>query len=423
MSALAYLGGSPVIKDLLTGCHIGRRPDLERKYLLQAYDSGVWDDWPGVDSMAARFAQEWAAFHNSTYCVLLTNGTHSLQVALEALDIGAGDEVIVPGLTWQATAAAVCDVNAVPVLVDVQPDTMCIDPAAAEQVITPRTRAIIAVHLYHRLADAKALSGLARRHGLYLIEDCAHVHGSQWNGQGVGTCGVFGSFSFQSSKLITAGEGGALLMQDETLYWRTVSQRLCGREVGPGIRVHSGNYRMTSLQAAVLRGQLSALRRNAPLLDRNGLALDKAVAQAPGVRPLRRDPHITRQCSYAFAFLYDVEAFDGLSAPLFRQALSAELGITFDTTYTPLNHSEVYFPHTKRRHQFSRNYVRAITPGRWRLPVAESLHRHRAVLAPWRILACPPQRAPLLTEAIAKIHKHRADLLATQRGQERTDGD
>ncbi len=423
MSALACLGGKPVTKDLLAGCRLSRRADLERKYLLQAYESGVWDDWPGVDSMAARFAREWATFHDSAHCALLTNGTHSLQVALEALDIGAGDEVIVPGLTWQATAAAVCDVNAVPVLVDVEQDTMCIDPAAAEQAITPRTRSIIAVHLYHRLADVEALSRLADRHGLHLIEDCAHVHGSQWNGRGVGTWGVFGSFSFQSSKLVTSGEGGALLMQDETLYWRVVSQRLCGREVHPGVRVHSGNYRMTSLQAAVLRGQLAALRRNAPLLDRNGLALDKAVAEAPGVRPLRRDPRISRQCSYAFAFLYDPEAFDGLSAPLFRQALSAELGVTFDTTYTPLNHSEVYFPHTKRRHQLSKGYVRAITPARWRLPVAECLHRHRAVLAPWRILACPPQRAPLLREAIAKIHKHRTDLLAAQRRQERRDGD
>jgi L-glutamine:2-deoxy-scyllo-inosose/3-amino-2,3-dideoxy-scyllo-inosose aminotransferase len=423
MSALAYLGGKPVTKGLLAGCRLRRRADLERKYLLQAYESGVWDDWPGVDSMAARFEREWADFHGSAHCVLLTNGTHSLQLALEALDIGFGDEVIVPGLTWQATAAAVCDVNAVPVLVDVDPETMCIDPVAAEQAITPRTRAIIAVHLYHRLADLQALGQLANKHHLHLIEDCAHVHGSQWAGRGVGTYGVFGSFSFQSSKLITAGEGGALLMQDETLYWKVVSQRLCGREVRTGIKVHSGNYRMTSLQAAVLRGQLAALRRNAPLLDRNGLALDKAVAEAPGVRPLRRDPRITRQCSYAFAFLYEPQAFDGLKASLFRQALSAELGVSFDTTYTPLNHSEVYFPHTKRRHQLSKAYVRAITPGRWRLPVAEDLYRNRAVLTPWKILACPPERASYLTEAIAKIHQHRASLLAVQKRQEMGNGD
>ncbi len=208
MSSLACLGGKMVTQNLLAGCRFSRRPDLERAYLLEAYESGVWDDWPGVDSMAARFRREWAAFSGSAYCVLVTNGTHALQLALEALDIGVGDEVVVPGLTWQATAAAVCDVNAVPVLVDVDPETMCVEPAAAEEAITSRTKAMVAVHLYHRLADLDALVRVAEKHGLYLIEDCAHVHGSQWRGQAVGTFGVFGSFSFQSSKLVTAGEGG-----------------------------------------------------------------------------------------------------------------------------------------------------------------------------------------------------------------------
>src|SRR5689334_17853768 len=116
MSKLACLGGTSVVRNLLDGASLPSRPDLEREYLLQTYDSGIWDDWPQVDSMAARFAQEWADFSRSRFAALLTNGTHTLQVALETLDIGAGDEVIVPGLTWQATASAVCDVNAVPVM-------------------------------------------------------------------------------------------------------------------------------------------------------------------------------------------------------------------------------------------------------------------------------------------------------------------
>jgi len=114
-----------------------KRPDLERAYLLETYDSGVWDDWPGADSMAHKFEEEWAAFNGSKYCTLLTNGTHTLQVALETLDIGAGDEVIVPGLTWQATASVVCDVNAVPIMVDVDGETLTIDPNKIEAAITP----------------------------------------------------------------------------------------------------------------------------------------------------------------------------------------------------------------------------------------------------------------------------------------------
>ncbi len=411
MSALAVLGGKPVIRDWLVGKELVRRQDLERRYLLETYDSGVWDDWPGKKGMAARFAAEWAAFNRSPFCALLTNGTHTLQVALESLDIGAGDEVIVPGLTWQATASVVCDVNAVPVMVDIDPDTLCIDPRRIEEAITPRTRAIIPVHLYNRMADMDRIMRIARKHKLEVIEDCAHAHGSQWEGRGAGTIGAFGSYSFQNSKLMSGGEGGALLVRDEKLYWRVVSQRSCGREY-KGVRVHSGNYRMTGFQAAVLRGQLAALRVNAPRIHRNGLALDKAVAAAPGVRPLRRNPHVSRQSGYAFAFLYDPEAFDGLNAAAFRRALTAELGLSFGTTYTPLPHSEVYYPHTKRRHALSAAYRKAIAPSRWRLPAAGDAWANRAVTASWRVFACPPKRAGLLTEAIARIHADRHALLA-----------
>jgi len=411
MSKLAYLGGKPLSKYLIGKRKLISRSDLERKYLLQVYDSKVWDDWPGAKSMTAKFQKEWAAFNDSKFCALLTNGTHTIQVALEALRLGVGDEVIVPGLTWQATASTVCDVNAVPILVDVDPETLCIDPKKIEAAITSRTRAIIPVHLYHRMADMDKLLRISRKHRLYVIEDCAHTHGSRWDQQGAGTLGDFGSFSFQRSKLMTGGEGGALLMQKEGLYWKVVSQRSCGREYKRGVKVHSGNYRITSFQAAVLRGQLAALRRNAPIINRNGLALDQAVADAPGVKPLRRNPHITRQCGYAFVFLYDKDAFDGLAGDTFRKALSAELGFSFGTTYTPLNHSEVYYPHTKKRHHLSKSYLRAITPSRWKLPICESLWRDRAIVADWRIYACPPSRARILTDAIAKIYEHRRDLL------------
>jgi len=416
MSKLACLGGTPVSKtDFVGESQLITRVDLERTYLLETYDSGVWDDWPAVPSMASEFQREWAEFNGSKYCALLTNGTHSLQLALETLDVGCGDEVIVPGLTWQATASVCCDVNAVPVLVDVDPETLCIDPAKVEAAITPRTRAIIPVHLFHRMADMDRLLRIARKHKLDVIEDCAHTHGSQWDGKGAGTLGAFGSYSFQMSKLMKSAEGGALLMQKEDYYQKVVSQRSCGREFKTGVKVHSGNYRITSFQAAILRGQLAALKVNAPVIDRNGRALDEAVAAAPGVRPLRRNKHITRQCGYGYVFLYDKDAFDGLDGAAFREALSAELGRKFMTTYTPLSHSEVYYPHTKRRHHLSKSYVKAITPSRWKLPVCEALWKDRAVVAAWSIYGTAPSRAHLLTDAIAKIHEHRTDLLDEQR--------
>jgi L-glutamine:2-deoxy-scyllo-inosose/3-amino-2,3-dideoxy-scyllo-inosose aminotransferase len=415
MPQLACLGGNPVTGNLISEKTLKTQKELERQYLLDVHASEIWDDWPGVNSMAAKFEKEWAEFNQSKHAALLTNGTHTLQVALESLGIGYGDEVIVPGLTWQATASAVCDVNAVPVLVDLEPDTFCIDPALVEAAITPKTRAIIPVHLYHRLADLDRLLAIAKKYKLYFIEDCAHTHGSRWNNQPAGTFGEFGSFSFQSSKLVTSGEGGALLMQDEALYWKVVSQRSCGREFKPEVKVHSGNYRMTGFQAAILRAQVAAHAENAALIDRNGLALDRAIDAAPGVKALRRHPKITRQCSYCFAFLYDSATYDGLPAADFRKALTAECGVDFFTTYTPLSHSEVYYPHTKKRHQLNPEYVAAITPSRWQLPVADDLWANQAVLALWKIFQCAPEKAHLVTDAITKIYANRHELLAAIR--------
>ena len=414
MAKLAALGGRPVSKNMIGRTTLVRRPDLERKYLLEAHKSGMWNDDENR-SQAGLFAGEWAAFNKARFCVPVTNGTHSLQVALECLGVGAGDEVIVPGLTWQATASVVCDVNAVPILVDVEPDTLTIDPDAVEAAVTRRTRAIIPVHLYHRLADLGRLQKIARKHDLFIVEDCAHTHGSRWGQKGAGAVGDFGSFSFQMSKLMTSGEGGALLTSNAKLYRRARSASTCGREVG-GERVHSGNFRLPSLQAAVLRGQLAAMRKNAPLIDRNGLALDRAVAAAPGVEPLRRSRKITRQCGYAFVFLYDKKAYGGLSGWEFRKALTAELGVAFACPYIPLNRSDVYYPHTKKRHSLDKGYLKAIDPRRWKLPVSNDLFEDSAIVTgfprlSWDVYGTAPARAHLLTDAITKIHDNRKELL------------
>jgi L-glutamine:2-deoxy-scyllo-inosose/3-amino-2,3-dideoxy-scyllo-inosose aminotransferase len=308
---------------------------------------------------------------------------------------------------------AVCDVNAVPVMVDADPATICIDASKVEAAITPRTRAIIPVHIYHRMADMDRLRAIARKHDLPIVEDCAHSHGSQWDGHGSGSLGAAGAFSFQSSKSMRSFEGGAVLTNDEDLYWRIVSQRSCGREFKPGVKTHGGDFRMTSLQAALLRGQLVAMKRNAPIIDRNGLALDAAVAAAPGATSLRRSRHITRQTGYMFGFLIDTPAWEGISGWDFRKALSAELGWNFGSTYTPLHHSELYYPQTKKRHAISRQHLRAITPSRWELPVADALYNDRAIMCGWSIYGLAPARAHLVTDAIAKLYENRAELRST----------
>ena len=186
----------------------------EEKSLLEVLHSGVWSyNGPKEVEFNKRFAEYTGVRHS----ICVVNGTVTMQLALEALGIGWGDEVIVPGLTWQATAATVIDVNALPVLVDVDENTWCIDPKEIEKAITPRTKAIMPVHLYGGFADMDAIMGIARKHHLFVIEDCAHKHGGEWRGKKAGSIGDVGSFSFQLSKHLTAGEGGALTTDNTDL--------------------------------------------------------------------------------------------------------------------------------------------------------------------------------------------------------------
>ncbi|MFM7508011.1 MAG: DegT/DnrJ/EryC1/StrS family aminotransferase, partial [Actinomycetota bacterium] len=250
-SAPAVLGGEPIRAEDYPTWPIW--DDRERSYLVDTLDAGGW--WQGDGLRAATFAADFAAYHSARHGLALTNGTHTLEAALAACDVGEGDQVIVPGITFIASASAVLAVNATPVLVDIDPDTLCIDPAAVEAAITPATKAVIAVHVAGAAADLDALTALCSAHGLRLIEDCAHAHGMFWRGRGVGSWGDFGSFSMQRSKLMTAGEGGVLICNDDELRDRAWSYADCGRQAGEWFYHHpnyGSNLRMTEWQGAVL---------------------------------------------------------------------------------------------------------------------------------------------------------------------------
>ena len=227
--------------------------DTERQLVLEVLDSRQW--WATQGTKVKEFERQWGDFHGTGPAIAVTNGSHTLELALLGLDVGAGDEVIVPNWTFVATAAAVLMVNAVPVLVDVEFGTGCIDPVAVEAAITPRTRAVIAVHIAGHPADMDALSTICKKHGLALIEDCAHAHGSSWNNQPVGTLGDAGSYSFQASKLMTGGEGGAVIAKNPDIAAKVRSFSDCGRRPGEWFYSHyalGGNYRMTEWQGAIL---------------------------------------------------------------------------------------------------------------------------------------------------------------------------
>ena len=424
MGKLAVKGGKPVVD-------MKKNPwpkwpvwsSAEKKSLLEVLDSGVWS-YNGPKELA--FNKAFAATIKSKFALCVANGTVSIQLALEALGVGWGDEVIVPGLTWQATAAAVVDVNAVPVLVDVLPDTWCIDPAAVEAAITPRTRAIIPVHLYGCICDMDAIMKIARKHKLGVVEDCAHQHGSVWKNKPVGSIGDIGSFSFQLSKVLTAGEGGALTTSDRELYAKLDALRNCGRrpkmDVVKGAKgagsygsegdfIQSGNYRITDFQAAILVEQLKRMMDQVRDRDDKAIYLNGLLAKIPGIAPMKRDKRTTLQSYFNFAFRYDKTAFGGAPVAAFRKALEAELGVpTVEHCYVPLNDCSLYRPLTKKRYHLSAVHWEAINPGRFKLPVSEDAYKNTSVTFHHSILMAKKSGVDRVAEAIRKIQENASEL-------------
>jgi dTDP-4-amino-4,6-dideoxygalactose transaminase len=396
----------------------------ELEALRGVLESGSWGHVDRSGSYVApyelEFERTFAAFHTARHGLCVANGTVALQ--LEALDVGAGDEVIVPGLTWQATAGAALDVNAVPVLVDVEPDTYCIDPAAVEAAITPRTRAVIAVHLYNSLADLDALLALCDKHGLLLLEDCAHSHGSAWRGRGVGSIGDVGCFSFQLTKSLTAGEGGFCMTNSDRLRERLDALRNCGRvpaEAGDDWRpVQSGNYRLSEWEAAILCAQFARFPDQLARRWENARRLDEAFATVAGIRPMRRRAHVTRQGLYAYVVRYERDAFDGLPVTAFRRALSSELGIPVGSVYEPLNCSPLYQPQTKRRYRLTDQWAR-LDPARFELPVATRAYAEESVVIPHEVLLSDWSDLSSITNALELVRERAPRLNAFEGGLSR----
>ncbi len=258
MTKLAINGGTPTkTKPFPIWPHYDER---ERKALMDVLESRNW--WRTEGTCVEQFEQDFAAFHGAKHGIAITNGTHALEVAIAALGVLPGDEVIVPDSTFVATASSILFAGAMPVMVDICQDTECIDPELVEAAITPRTKGIVPVHLGGHPADLDRLNEIAKKHGLFVLEDCAHAHGSEWNGKKVGTHGIAGTFSFQSSKNMTAGEGGIIITNDDAVAGDLRSVHDCGRLPGEWFYSHfayGSNYRLSEWQGAILQVQLERL--------------------------------------------------------------------------------------------------------------------------------------------------------------------
>lgn len=381
MTELAILGGPKTRTRPYPKWPVWDESDIEA--VTRVIQSGRWGGYPYPGPMTAEFGRKFAEMQGGGYAVPMANGTVTMEVALRASNIGWGDEVIVPAYTFQATAAAPMAAGAIPVIVDVLPDTYCIDPAAVGKAINPKTKAIIPVHLGSNMADMDAIMALAEKHNLIVIEDCAHAHGAKWNQRGAGTIGHYGSFSLQSSKTLTAGEGGVLLCRTEELARRVMAVIDCGRghegedgaEAGES-PLMGANYRMTELQSALALTGLERFPEQARQREEAAAYMDEALSEVPGVRVLRRDPRHTTRSFYRYIFAIDPQVF-GLEHDQVCDALAAE-GVPCWVGYEAMHHYELFQP-LKSRLAVPNAFPDRFAFTEMNLPVAEQACEHEAV--------------------------------------------
>jgi dTDP-4-amino-4,6-dideoxygalactose transaminase len=330
----------PIRKKRFPSWPIFGKPEERR--LLRVLRSGKWGRLHGAE--VAEFEERFAAMHGCKHGIAVANGTVSLRIALIAAGIRAEDEVIVPPYTFFSTASAVVEANAIPVFADMDLQTFNIDPQAVETAITPRTRAIIPVHFAGQPADMELIMAIAARHNLVVIEDAAHAPGASYKGRPAGSIGHLGSFSFQSSKNLTAGEGGIIVTNDDALAEACRSIQNCGRVPGGLWYEHhriSGNYRLSEFQGAILNAQLGRLEAQTRTRDRNGQYLALRLAKLPGVYPQQRSSDCTRHSYHLFMLRLDPEKF-GVPRAAVIKALQAE-GIPCSAGYGFSLHQQPFF--------------------------------------------------------------------------------
>jgi perosamine synthetase len=317
-------------------------PETDEKRVLEVLRSGIWSR-AGVVS---EFEAAWAKVNDAKRCLLLNNGTNALIVALNQLDIKAGDEVLVPPYTFISTVQAILMNGAMPVFVDIDPETYQIDPAKIEAKITPRTKAILPVHILGMPADMPRIMEIAGKHNLFVVEDACQAPLTEVNHQKVGTIGNAGCFSFQNSKNIPIGEGGAILSNDISFMDRCVSFQNLGLPYGTAIGTFNAGsvrlgtkVRITEYQAAIGLAQLQRLDAQTTVREENASYLKSKIQDIPGIVPYKLYECATRVSFHLFSFRYKKDDFNGLSRNSFLQALRAE-GVPCSGGYTPLNKQE-----------------------------------------------------------------------------------
>lgn len=414
-SGPAVLGGAPVrTKDWPTWPIW--KPETDEKQLLDVIRSGVWSR----AKVTTEFEQTWARALGVKRSLLIVNGTNALIIALNQLNVRAGDEVIVPPYTFIATISAVLATGAMPIFVDVDPETFQIDPAKIEAKITPRTKAIIPVHILGLPADMTRILPIAQKHNLVVIEDACQAHLAEINHQKVGTLGHAGCFSFQNSKNLAIGEGGAIVSRDEAFMDRCFSYQNYGNPYGTAVgSVSTGSVRqgtklrITEYQAAIGLAQLKRLDDQTTTRNVNAAYLRSQIKDIPGIVPYKLYDTVTRAAFHLFPFRYQKEAFKGLSRDEFLKALRAE-GIPCSSGYATLTNQ----PYLNDAFQ-SKNFQKVYPNDRLdftqyvaqnHCPQNDRLCNEEAVWFTQNMLLGDKADMTDIADAIAKVHKNAEQL-------------
>lgn len=352
----AILGGAPIRgKKKFSSWPITAQE--EERELLQVLRSKHWNR----GDAAAKFEKMYSELTGAKHCLAVANGTSALITSLGILGIGPGDEVIVPPYTFVATINAVLLYGAMPVFVDVDPETFQIDHTKIDAAVTPQTAVIMPVHIGGGVANIDGIMATAVKHRLPVIEDACQAHLAEWKGRKVGTFGVTGCFSFQASKNLNCGEGGAVITNNEAMIEKAFTYHNNGRSRRPGSNPSGfgydstgANLRLTDLQASLLLAQMTRLEQQSKTRETNAAHLTSLLREIPGVTPAKTAPGCTRNAYHLYMFRYDAAQFAGLSRSQFLKALSAE-GVSGSGGYSPLN-TEPFIKARLNSKSFSRVY-------------------------------------------------------------------
>jgi perosamine synthetase len=409
----ALLGGTPV--------HSGGWPNWPEwrqtwePSILQVLRSGQW--YRGAGEHVQRFETAYAGLLGAKRCLATASGTTALIVGMQVLDVDAGDEVIVSPFTFIASYNAILFHKALPVFADTDPATLTTDPASIASRITDRTRAIMPVHIYGMPCDMDPIVTVAQKHRVPVIEDACQAWLAEYKGRKCGTIGDLGCFSFQNSKHLPSGEGGAITGMKDELIDRAGSAHDCGRPYGTskgtGSFTRGGNFRMQHFQAAMLLQQLDKLREETVVRRQNAARLSAALKEIPGVIPARL-PDDSQAVWHLFPFRYDAGRFQGLSRETFIRAMRAE-GIPCSTGYR-----EQYFDGLLDEAIAARGFKRLFTARRLKdyRDSFKDLKGNREVCATTvavtqNLLLAEPAHVDRIPEAIRKIQAHAGELTKT----------